>query len=250
MYINIEKLRVLIGINCINAIKVFNKFYDTTFIPRGYNKEIGGFPEELVAIILNEKRPTSFKGPDFSEFEVKSVKSKITKRKGEIRGEGDMPISNWDNEKNFKNSNIWKKMKKMVIFYHIDNIIVDIRVFNGEKYFNILENDYELIREGKNKETTIITRKPNTNSIQVKKSFCIFNSYSLFYDDGCIPKVNGDVKSDDYILDLFIQYNKPIDAFEKIVNNEKSLDNLQKMKNIIEQKIKENNMFKMDNLPF
>ena len=57
-------LRNLIGIDLIIALPIFKEYIDIKK-SHGYNKEIGGFPEELVAFVWDLKRPTNIKGADF-----------------------------------------------------------------------------------------------------------------------------------------------------------------------------------------
>lgn len=235
---NYEILKGIIGIDLSVAIPIFQKYID--FTPRGYNKETGGFPEELVAFLLNMRRPTNIKGADFKDIgEIKSVKSRInnekTKTKQDVvvflselgvniensktklRNCGNPPISNFEKDKTFFETNIYDKIKKIIFIYHLDNVIIDIRIFDGKKFKNILNDDYELIKNGKNSETKIITLKEATGSIQIKKYMDIFLSDSII-ESGFSNNIQS---QEDYINELFlnklINYKDDTSPKEKIL---------------------------------
>ena len=178
-------LQKLIGIDLNVAIKIFADKGNIVTKNRGFNKKVGGFAEELVALILDEKRPTSLKGRDFNNFELKSIKAKYvnsdrTNVGSLLRDGGNTPISPFKkNEVDFTTSNIYDKVKKLVCVYHIDEIITDIRFFDGEELFETLRNDYNLIAESKRTETELLTLKEKNGMIMIKKYGTIRHSVSL-----------------------------------------------------------------------
>lgn len=198
----IGKLHKLIGIDLIVAMKIFKSKGNVIPNMRGYNKEIGGFPEELIAFVIGEQRPTSSKGRDFTHFEVKSIKGEARKRGG-WGTKGDTPVSSFTGVSFFE-SNIWAKLRKMLVVVHHNNIVVDIRFFSGEDMVDVLKDDYELISQGKRTECKILTLKEKTKSIQIKYQGAIKRSLSI-----CDPFLMGKVidnkitNQEQYILELF-----------------------------------------------
>lgn len=243
------ELSPIVGIDLkIAKEEIFSKYmYINT---RGYNKEIGGIVEDLVAFSFNTKRPTTKKGADFLFGECKSVKSKRlkdTKLNSEqiknlkelgidtnditnkniyttLRNTGNPPIAIFNKNVDFFDSILYKKLKTIIFVYHIDNIIEDIRIFDGMKYMDVMKNDYELIKNGKNSETKILTLKNVTQSIQMKKFMDIFLSESISYD------VNNNIDNQfEYIFNLFFEklytykYSISSEAIKRIEKNEKKI---------------------------
>lgn len=216
-----KSLLPLIGVDMNVAMPIFSKFVD--FKIRGYNKDFGGFPEELIAFILDMRRPTNIKGPDFNELgDCKGVKAKfITKEElnkdqkqlllslnvdliscvTTLRNYGNPPVASFEPNINFFETNLWNKIRKIIFVYHVNGIIEDIRIFDGEKYKDVLNNDYELIKNNKNSETKILTLKKVTGSIQIKKTLDIFLSESII-DSNC--ETNEIANQIEYIENLFI----------------------------------------------
>lgn len=223
--IKYESLIPLVGVDLKIAKTIFCEFISVN--TRGYNKEIGGIAEDLIAVSFDVARPTNKKGSDFDELgDSKSVKSRLIKRttftenqvntlvdigikeedvkKHEtiVRECGNPIISSLENKVDFFDTNVWAKMKKLILVYHVDNIIQDIRVFDSEQYKYILESDYKLIEEQKYKETKILTLKLKTGLIQIKKNLAHFLSKSIVPDNFKLHKIT-DQK--DYINDLFLE---------------------------------------------
>jgi hypothetical protein len=120
--------------------------------------------------------------------------------------------------------------------YHINNIIVDIRIFDGEKYKNILESDYKLIKSNRNSETKILTLKKKTGLIQIKKSMDIFLSKSIIKN----KKLNNISDQDVYIKNLF--FNRLFDYYHNekikpILREEKQVNKLEERVTRIKESI-------------
>lgn len=239
-YEEYDFLLPLIGVDINVAMAVFKPYVN--FKIRGYNKKFGGFPEELVAFSkdIAMARPKTKKGPDFGKLgDCKAVQVKrMTDRLNvnqvknlmdlninsktdditKIRNSGNPPIARLENCK-FFNSNIWAKIKKLILVYHEADIITDIRIFDGLKYDDVLNDDYEFIKNNKNEDSKIITLKKKTGSVQIKKNMDAFLSESI------VPK-NLDNKIIDqisYIETIFSEKLKfykenNVEEQEKIVN--------------------------------
>jgi hypothetical protein len=195
-----------IGIDLKVAMDIFRPYMKMNI--RGYPngekfkdiQKIGGFPEELYALVKDYARPKNKKGPDFEEGECKSVKIKYYSDKlnrnqrkdltdlgvnidspnlSKIRDSGNPIISFFEKNSRFYNTNVWGKIKKVVFIYHFNDIITDIRIFDGVKYMRVLCEDYELIKNNNNIDTKIFTLKKKTQTIQVKKNLDAFLSESI-----------------------------------------------------------------------
>jgi hypothetical protein len=197
-----NELKDLIGIDMNIAMPIFLKY--VKFEIRGYNKDFGGFPEELVAFRLKLNRPTTKKGPDFDELgDCKAVAGKILSKPvldssqklslitlgldpkdclTTLRNCGNPPIANLEKISDFFRTNLWNKIRRVIFIYHVDGKIIDIRIFDGEKYKYVLENDYNLINQDKRDETKILALKLKTGSVQIKKTMDIFLSESISSD--------------------------------------------------------------------
>lgn len=241
-----ECLKCCIGMDLLVAKTIFGEYFRIN--TRGYNKEIGGIAEDVVAFIFNSDRPTAKKGPDFKDNgECKSVKARLSTRrlninqretlielgidpdsrncKTNIRNSGNPPISDFQPDVDFKDSNLYNKLKKIIFIYHINNIIIDIRIFDIKKFYKILESDYNLMKSGRNSETKILTHKKVTNLIQIKKFLDIFLSKSIINKNF----KNVITNQEEYINNLF---------FEKLytykhTHENKSKNKVEKNKKII-----------------
>lgn len=251
-----NKLRKLIGIDLVEAMNIFRE-YKVPIKVRGYSKTFGGFPEELIAFLLEKDRPANKKGADFEGlFEVKSIKSRKLVN-GDIRTCGDTPISNFnENDIDFLKSNIWNKIEKLLSVFHFNGTIIDIRFFDGNEFKSILKNDYELIKNKRNKETKILTLK-SIGNIQIKKNGAIHLSTSI------CENVDNEIKNQKgYIMNLFgdalnsfvTKDTLPVKSIKKIVDNPNiTINDLKKIIELAEMKIKESEIdcyLPEDNLPF
>jgi hypothetical protein len=219
----------LIGVDLNVAMEIFSPYMKMNI--RGYPngekfkdvKKIGGFPEELFAFAQDVAmaRPKNKKGPDFEGYgECKSVKVKMfteslnrnqkkyltdlnvninSPNLSKIRGSGNPIISFFEKNSRFYNTNVWGKIKKVVFIYHFNDLITDIRIFDGVKYMRVLCEDYELIKNNNNIDPKIFTLKKKTNTIQVKKNLDAFLSESI------VPKdfSNNIVDQQQYIETIF-----------------------------------------------
>lgn len=170
----INKLRLLVGINT-NTVKALFAQYGI----KQLRKDKDGFTENLIALLLNKALPTNMKGMDFRGlFEVKQITTRQI-NSGALRVKGDTPIANLE-EGEFFASNVWDKTRKILCVLTLDDIIVDIRLFNGEKYKETMKKDWDLIQEGLRTKTEMFSLKEKwNNQIQMKKNGCILLSDSL-----------------------------------------------------------------------
>lgn len=240
-----ECLLPLIGIDLVKIIPYLAKFNIIVNL-KGYNKEIGGVPEDLVAFMLGKERSKNKKGPDFGELgECKSVKLKpnLTKRKLNVnqrnnlirlnvnlekcekiktRESGNPIISTFNKNVDFFESNVWEKSKKIIYIFHRNNIIDDIKIFDGEKYKDFLFSDDNYIKNNNNADTQIFTHKLKTNTIQMKLNMCQYLSDSIIPED----YTNNIINQDEYINNLL---------FEKVCTYKYDKENKQNLN--IENKI-------------
>ena len=148
-----KSLQSLVGINTKSA---FDYFLDKKFMSKSEfnDKSRGRVVENTIALLLDKNLPGSYKGSDFTRFEIKTIQVKYTKRDGLIRTCGDTPISEFNrNEKDFNTSNIWDKVKSVISVLVHDDIIIDVLYFNGETYKKQLKSDYEALFLGENNHT-------------------------------------------------------------------------------------------------
>jgi len=169
----ITKLQSLIGIDMNIAKTLFAQY---GIKPTHKNKD--GFSENLIALILDRALPGTRKGSDFIEFEVKQIKCKRLIKSKELRALGDTPIANFE-DGNFFDSNCWDKTKSIIVVCIINDMIEDIRLFNGKSYKSVMEKDWELIQAGLRVNTQMFALKGKWNQIQMKKHGCIKLSNSL-----------------------------------------------------------------------
>lgn len=147
------KLQSLVGINTRVA---FDYLVDKKFMPKSdfNDKSRGRTVENIIALLLDKTLPGTYKGSDFSQFEIKTIQVKYTKKDGLVRTCGDTPISEFNkNDLDFNTSNIWDKVKSVVSVLVHDDIIVDVLYFNGELYREQLKSDYEALFLGENNHT-------------------------------------------------------------------------------------------------
>jgi len=97
--------------------------------------------------------PGAFKGSDFTQFEIKTIQVKFTKRDGLVRTCGDTPIADLTVSKNFESSNVWNKIKSVVSVLVYNDVIIDILYFNGGIFKSQLESDYFAMLKGENNHT-------------------------------------------------------------------------------------------------
>jgi len=215
-----NRLLPLKGIDMRIAIPYFIA-NGVNFKPMGYNKEFGGFPEDLIALSFDSSRPTNRKGADFKEGDSKSIKAKLLKNdtlskkqkdelknlidpdlcKTKLRNCGNTPIGEFEDDDLLK-TDLWQKMYRLILVYQIDGIIIDIRIFSSEKFKNVLINDYNFIRNGENEKTEILTIKKYKNNksfIQIKKYRDVFLSKSIYPDD----YTNNITNQQEYIESIF-----------------------------------------------
>lgn len=206
-------LKALIGVD-LKILKedVFTKHMNVK--TNGFNKIIGGVAEDAIAFMIGVDgvvaRPGTTKGADFGDLgEVKSVKShhikkaQLTKQQKKnlkdlginiddtsntnlytkLRHQGDIPICEFERNVDFIKSNLWSKLKICIFVYHINYIIVDIRIFDGEKFFEVLKNDIKFINNNENDKTKILTIK---NFISKKLIARFGDSTNMLYDLGAL----------------------------------------------------------------
>lgn len=144
-----KSLQPLVGINTKLA---FDYLVDKKVMIRSeFNDKLRGRTvENIIAILLDKNLPGTYKGSDFTQFEIKTIQVKYTKR-NLPRTCGDTPISEFnENDTNFESSNIWDKIKSVVSVLVHDDIIVDVLHFNGELYKDQLKSDYNALFMGEN----------------------------------------------------------------------------------------------------
>ena len=146
----IKELQSIVGIDTREAFRYLVK--NQIMVNSEFNdKSRGRTVENLIALLLNKPLPGTSKGSDFSEFEVKTVQIKYTKKEKLIRTCGDTPISDLDtNDTDFKESNIWNKTKSLICVLVYKDIITDIRHLDGEKHIEQFKSDYESLFLGEN----------------------------------------------------------------------------------------------------
>lgn len=170
----INKLRLLIGIDTNIVKKLFAQYGI-----KQYRKDKDGFSENLIALLLNRSCPTNKKGMDFEGlFEVKQIACRQI-NSGALRVKGDTPIANLE-EGEFFASNVWDKTRKILCILTLEDVIVDVRLFDGEQYKETMKKDWDLIQEGLRAKTEMFSLKEKwNNQIQMKKNGCILLSDSL-----------------------------------------------------------------------
>jgi len=148
-----KSLQSLVGINTKTA---FDYLVDKKLMAKSdfNDRSRGRTVENIIALLLDKNLPGSYKGSDFSQFEIKTIQVKYTKRDGLVRTCGDTPISDFNKKDvDFNTSNIWDKIKSVISVLVHDDIIVDVLYFNGELYKNQLKSDYERLFLGENNHT-------------------------------------------------------------------------------------------------
>jgi ribosomal protein L23 len=190
----INKLQVLKGIDLSIAYNIFKA--------KGLDVKQSGFVENLIAFILDRDLPKNEKGMDFKGlFEVKQIKVNILKRSGEMRTGGDTAISAFiRSEVNFFKSNIWDKTKSVLIVCVENDIVMDVRFFDGEVYKEEMESDYNAIRSngaGSRQSNSILVYKTKRNSIMMKGNTALTMSESIIIEDNTIEN------QEEYIENLF-----------------------------------------------
>ena len=202
----INKLRLLIGLDTSIVKKLFAQYGIKRF-----RKDKDGFTEDMIALILEFDRPTNKKGMDFPDFAEAKQISCYVNYKGFLRVKGDTPIATLEKSE-FVDSNVWDKSRKILCVLVVNHcphcnssnrrklkgrknlcecgeiytdaqsltIITEIKMFDGEKYKDIMENDWNLIHNGQRTKTSIFTLKEKwNNQIQIKSNGCIKLSESL-----------------------------------------------------------------------
>jgi hypothetical protein len=238
------QLRKLIGINIPIAKELFlNYGIKSKSFTKLRNSD--GFTENLIAILLDESLPTSKLGRDFIDFESKQIKLRQLVRTPDFRTKGDTPISKFDKDMKFYESNIWQKTKSLLCVCVYDDTITDVRYFDGESHKSVMANDWKLIKSNKNSETKILTYKKNWNSIMIKKNNSLFLSKSI--SNGVDNKITDQVE---YCNNLFFNKlesrkdelarhgNSNVKRFERILNSQNTtLDNMETMLKMLQDQI-------------
>ena len=206
-----EKLQSLRGINRDITFRIFRE--------NKLDVKYKGFSENIVALSLNRELPKHKRGPDFKEFEVKEVKVHFIKN-GQMRTGGDTSISPYmECDKDFEKSNIYDKIKSLLLICVYNGIIIDVRIFDGEKHKEDMIVDYESIKKYKNlhrKSNKILVFKTRGNTIMLKGNSAINLSESIFYKDNIITDQEA------YIHNLFdnkFQYYHQEDIIQTVINN-------------------------------
>jgi len=203
----INELSKLIGLDTSVVKKLFAQYG----IKR-YRQDKDGFTEDMIALLLGLDRPTSKKGMDFPELaEVKQISCNVI-NSGALRVKGDTPIANLEKVE-FFSSNCWDKVRKILCVLVVNHcpqcnstnikrvpksktsececgntfndketvvIITDIRLFDGEKYKSVMENDWNLLHNGQRSKTDMFSLKEKwNNQIQMKRNGCVKLSVSL-----------------------------------------------------------------------
>ena len=144
---NLKLLESLIGIDIKHANDHLNRF-NMGYFAMG-SRERGHLVEKLIAMLIGQRFPENIKGSDFIDFEVKTIKIKID-RFGNISTCGDTPICRIIEKTHFYKSNTWDKLKSIVSVLIYDDKNYDILYFDGYKYNQILEKDYNNLFKGQN----------------------------------------------------------------------------------------------------
>jgi len=145
-----KSLQSLVGIDTKLA---FNYLIDKKFMAKSdfNDRSRGRTVENIIALLLGKTLPGTYKGSDFSEFEIKTIQVKYTKREGLLRTCGDTPISEFNkNELDFDTSNIWDKLKSVISILVHNDIIIDVLYFNGDLHKKQLKSDYSALFLGEN----------------------------------------------------------------------------------------------------
>jgi hypothetical protein len=145
---NLTILKKLIGINTMNLHKYLKS--NRILFSEYSTKSRGTAVENAIALLISESLPGNQKGPDFNDFEVKTVQIKWTGLK-EMRTCGDTFISKvHSQEVDFMISNTWKKLKSMISVIVYEDVIIDILYFCGDSYKGQLASEYSNILCGEN----------------------------------------------------------------------------------------------------
>jgi len=244
----INKLLTLIGLDTNVAKALFLQYGIKP--PR---KGRDGFTENLIALLLNKARPTNTKGADFQGlFEVKQIALTKTKVSQEYRTGGDTPLANLE-EGDFFESNLWDKTRRILCVCTDEDVIVDIRLFDGEKYKETMKSDWDLLQAGMRMETEMFSLKVKwNNQVQMKKNGCLFLSESL------TEGVDNNITNQElYCAELFeenlarreeefkVNERDNTTTFEKFLNKQSvSIVDLMKFRELLDAKIEEAMGFK------
>lgn len=143
--------------------------------------------ENAVAVLLDEDLPRTKKGRDFNSFEVKTLNVKRIGN-GEFRTKGDTQISKYEYTSELLETNLWDKLKKIILVLHIDNKVVDVRYLDNSSKLKELQKEYlNFTKPGHRKLNSLIVRKgfnkinPDSKDdmIMIKGSEAIIKSISI-----------------------------------------------------------------------
>lgn len=177
-----ENLSPLIGVD----IKEVDKYLIKSGV---YDKSIKNcyVVENAIAVLLNEDLPSTVKGRDFKDYEVKTLSVKRLKN-GEFRTKGDTQISKYEYSSDLLETNLWDKLEKIILVLHIDDKIVDIKYLCNtgklkqlqKEYSNCSKEDHRslnkmLVRKGFNKNNP----DSKDDMIMIKGSEAILQSESI-----------------------------------------------------------------------
>ena len=206
-----KSLQSLLGINTKSA---FDYFLDKKFMAKSEfnDRSRGRVVENVIALLLDKNLPGSYKGSDFTQFEIKTIQVKYTKRDGLIRTCGDTPISEFNrSDVDFNTSNIWDKVKSVISVLVHDDIIVDVLYFNGETYKSQLKSDYEALFLGENNQTrkdgkTWRSLEGKNNKYLARKDYKNYTSSIMMMGNQMIDLSQSVSESSNLIIDNQSQY--------------------------------------------
>jgi hypothetical protein len=225
----IELLNRLVGVSMSTAEKylVDNRLYGKYTL----NKN-GKTAENIVAMIIGERFPSNRPGADFTKFEVKSIDVKKIKN-GDSRTKGDTPICKLkETEKDFLTSNTWNKTENLVLVLIYNDLIDDIKYFNGTSFKSILKKDYKnCLNKGSRNKSDILVRKGFKdgdvimikNSESIKLSNTIINSKNIITDQYTYISELFENKVDEYQAYVINNNTNPIDRLRNLHNKLKEL---------------------------
>ena len=217
-----KSLQSLVGINTKLA---FDYLSDKRFMVKSdfNDRTRGRTVENIIALLLDKSLPSSYKGSDFSQFEIKTIQVKYTKRDSLLRTCGDTPISEFNKiEKDFDTSNIWDKVKSVISVLVHDNVIVDVLYFNGDSYKNQLKLDYESLFLGENNHTrtdgkTWRSSEGKDNKYLARKDYKNYTSSVMMMGNHMIDLSKSVSESPNLVIDNQLDYLELLLA-DRIIN--------------------------------
>lgn len=217
----ITNLSKLVGVDINAAFEILIKFGVMSRVCGDYNR--GKVVEILIALLMNEPLPGNIKGSDFEDFEVKTVKVKYNKtdynKKYPIPC-GDPPICKFDTrDRHFESSNVWDKTYSIIFVLYHQDLIVDVRVFDGNNYREQLKKDFYTLfyggsdwRQKWGRNNQILVLKSGWDRVQFKSSSV--GAYSSSISGGEIVHIDDQIGYlKELLMDGLILWKKNSDNY-------------------------------------